>query len=108
MHPDIAHAGDYIFRNSINGEKNGTGLGNLMWEEGIKSVATLSESTDYAEGARLTTTEQFKKRGGEVTAEERYPSDTTDFRALLTKLISSNPDAHIYRCASRILGRHGH
>ncbi len=93
VHPDIAHAGDYIFRNSINGEKNGTGLGNLMWEEGIKSVATLSESTDYAEGARLTTTEQFKKRGGEVTAEERYPSDTTDFRALLTKLISSNPDA---------------
>ena len=93
VHPDISNAGDYIFRNAINGEKNGTGLGNLLWEEGIKTLATLSESTDYAEGARLTTAEQFKKRGGQVAAEERYPSDTTDFRAPLTKLMNSNPDA---------------
>ena len=93
VHPDISNAGDYVFRTSINGEKNGTGLGNLMWDEGVKTVATLSESTDYAEGARLTTTEQFKNRGGQVSAEERYPSDTTDFRAPLTKLVNSNPDA---------------
>ena len=93
VHPDISNAGDYVFRTSINGEKNGTGLGNLMWDEGVKTVATLSESTDYAEGARLTTTEQFKDRGGQVSAEERYPSDTTDFRAPLTKLVNSNPDA---------------
>ncbi len=93
VHPDIAQAGDYIFRNAINGEKNGTGLGNLMWDEGIRFVATLNESTDYAEGARLTTVEQFKKRGGEVTAEERYTSDSTDFRAPLTKLMNSSPDA---------------
>ena len=93
VHPDISNAGDYIFRNAINGEKNGTGLGNLLWEEGIKTLATLSESTDYAEGARLTTAEQFNKRGGQISAEERFPSDTTDFRAPLTKLINSNPDA---------------
>ena len=93
VHPDISNAGDYIFRNAINGEKNGTGLGNLMWDEGIKTVATLSESTDYAEGARLTTAEQFKKRGGLISAEERYPSDTIDFRASLTKLMNSKPEA---------------
>ena len=93
VHPDISNAGDYIFRNAINGEKNGTGLGNLLWEEGIKTLATLSESTDYAEGARLTTAQQFNKRGGQISAEERFPSDTTDFRAPLTKLINSNPDA---------------
>ncbi len=93
VHPEISNAGDYIFRNSINGEKNGTGLGNLMWDDGMKTIATLNESTDYAEGARLTTAEQFTKRGGQVTAEERYPSDTTDFRAPLTKLLNSNPDA---------------
>ena len=93
VHPDIAYVGDYIFRTSINGEKNGVGLGNLMWDEGIKSVATLNESTDYAEGARLAAAEQFKKQGGQVTAQERYPSDTTDLRTPLTKLINSNPDA---------------
>ena len=59
----------------------------------METLATISESTDYAEGARLTTTEQFKKRGGQVLAEERFPSDTTDFRTPLTKLLDTNPDA---------------
>ena len=93
VHPDIAHAGDYIFRTSINGEKMGVGAGNLMFDEGVRTVGTLSESTDYAEGARVVTTEQFIKRGGSVIAEERYPSDTTDFRTPLTKILNSNPDA---------------
>ncbi|MYA59373.1 MAG: amino acid ABC transporter substrate-binding protein [Chloroflexi bacterium] len=93
VHPDIAHAGDYIFRTSINGEKLGMGVGNLMWDDGVRTVATLSESTDYAEGARLTTAEQFQVRGGRVSAEERFPSDTTDFRTPLTKLLDMKPDA---------------
>ncbi len=93
VHPDIAHAGDYIFRTSINGEKLGMGVGNLMWDDGVRTVATLSESTDYAEGARLTTAEQFQVRGGRVSAEERFPSDTTDFRTPLTKLLDTKPDA---------------
>lgn len=92
-HPDIAHVGDYIFRTSLNAEKMGTGLGNVIWEDGVKSLATLSESTDYAEGARLTTTEQFVKRGGQIAAEERFPSETTDFRTPLSKLMNSNPEA---------------
>ena len=93
VHPDIAHAGDYIFRTSINGERLGVGVGNLMWDDGVRTVATLSESTDYAEGARLTTAEQFQVRGGRVSAEERFPSDTTDFRTPLTKLLDTEPDA---------------
>ena len=93
VHPDIGNAGDYIFRTAINGTKTGTGVGNLMADDGMKTLATLSESTDYAEGARLTTTEQFKRRGGQVLAEERFPSDTTDFRTPLTKLLDTKPDA---------------
>ena len=92
-HPDIAQAGDYIFRTSINAQKFGTGMGNLMWDDGIRTLATFNESTDYAEGARFTTVEQFTKRGGQVLDEERYPSDTTDFRTALTKILSSKPDA---------------
>ena len=91
--PDIANAGDYIFRTSINRAKIGIGAGNLIADDGHKTLATLSESTDYAEGARLATAEQFKRRGGQILAEERYPSDTTDFRTPLTKLLGTNPDA---------------
>ena len=91
--PDIAEAGDYIFRTSLNDAQLGIDTGNLLWADGIRKLATISESTDYAEGVRRTTVEQFEKRGGEVVGEERYASDATDFRTSLTKLLNANPDA---------------
>ena len=91
--PDIANAGDYIFRTAISDSKLGIDTGNLLWEDGIRSLATITESTDYAEGVRRTSVDQFNKRGGNVVAEERYASETTDFRTQLTKILSANPDA---------------
>ena len=91
--PDIAHAGDYIFRTSLSDLQVGVDTGNVMWADGIRTLGTITESTDYAEGVRRVTAEQFKKRGGEVVAEERYASDITDFRTQLTKIIGDNPDA---------------
>ena len=90
--PDIANAGDYIFRTAMSDAQLGVDTGNVMWADGIRNLVTISESTDYAEGVRRTSVEQFEKRGGQVVAEERYASDVTDFRSQLTKLISANPD----------------
>ena len=91
--PDIAEAGDYIFRTSMSDAQLGIDTGNLLWADGIRKIATLNEATDYAEGVRRESVAQFEKRGGEVLAEERYPSDVTDFRSQLTKLLNANPDA---------------
>ena len=91
--PDIANAGDYIFRTSMNDAQLGIDTGNVLWADGIRSIATITESTDYAEGVRRTSVAQFEKRGGSVVAEERYASDVTDFRTQLTKLLNANPDA---------------
>ena len=91
--PDIANAGDYIFRTSMSDEYVGIDSGNLMWSDGIRRVATITESTDYAEGVRRSTVEQFRKLGGEIVAEERYSSDVADFRTYLSKLLTSGPDA---------------
>ena len=91
--PDIAEAGDYIFRTAINDDNLGVDTGNTMWVDGIKTVATMTETTDYAEGVRRTSVAQFEKNGGSVVAEERYGSDATDFRSQVTKLIGANPDA---------------
>ena len=91
--PDIANAGDYIFRTQISDVQTGLDTGNLLWEDGIRTLATITESTDYAEGLRRTSVAQFEKRGGSVVAEERYGSDITDFRGQLTKLFEANPDA---------------
>jgi branched-chain amino acid transport system substrate-binding protein len=91
--PDIADAGDYIFRTSLSDAQRGIDTGNVLWADGVRTLATITEATDYAEGVRRTSVAQFEARGGEVVAMERYPSDTTDFRTQLTKLIEASPDA---------------
>ena len=91
--PDIAAAGDYIFRTAINDLQLGQDIGNTLIADGIHHLATITESTDYAEGARRATVARFEELGGHVVAAESYPSDVTDFRTQLTKLINANPDA---------------
>ena len=91
--PDIAKAGDYIFRTQISDVQVGIDTGNLLWADGIRRLATITESTDYAEGVRRTSVAQFEKRGGAAVAEEYYASDITDFRTQLSKLFDANPDA---------------
>ncbi len=91
--PDIAHAGDYIFRTQISDIEVGINTGNTLWDDGIRRLATITEETDYAEGVRRTSVEQFEKNGGQVVASERYATDVTDFRTQLTKLFAADPDA---------------
>ena len=91
--PDIADAGDYIFRTQISDIEVGIRTGNVLWADGIRTLATITEETDYAEGVRRTSVAQFEQNGGRVIAEERFASDTTDFRSQLTKLFNANPDA---------------
>ena len=91
--PDIANAGDYIFRTSMSDAQLGIDTGNVIWTAGIRRLATISESTDYAEGVRRTTSDRFEELGGEIVGAERYSSDVTDFRSQLTKLLGENPEA---------------
>ena len=91
--PDIANAGDYIFRTAMSDAQLGIDTGNVLWADGVRSLATITASTDYAEGVRRTSVDQFQKRGGQLVAEERYAPGTTDFRSQLTKLLTANPDA---------------
>ena len=104
--PDIADAGDYIFRTALNDAQLGIDTGNVLWADGMRTLATITEATDYAEGVRRTSVAQFEKRGGEVVGEERYSSDTTDFRTQLTKLIEADPDALHHRGAVGVRGWH--
>ena len=91
--PDIANAGDYIFRTQISDIEVGINTGNVLWADGIRRLATITEGTDYAEGVRRTSVAQFEENGGHVVAAERYFTDVTDFKTQLTKLFAASPDA---------------
>ena len=102
--PDITTAGDYIFRTALNSLKVGTDIGNTLWVDGVRRLATITEATDYAEGIRSTTVAQFEKLGGAVVAEESYSSEVIDFRSPLTKMIGENPDAVFLSAQSETSG----
>ena len=91
--PDIASAGDYIFRTAINDLRLGIDMGNTLWADGVREIATINESTDYAEGVRRTAVARFEELGGAVVGAESYSSDVIDFRSQLTKLFNEDPDA---------------
>ena len=91
--PDIAAAGDYIFRTAMSDLQVGIDTANVILADGHRKLATITETTDYAEGVRRVTADHFQEMGGTIVAEERYASDVTDFRSQLTKIIGANPDA---------------
>ena len=91
--PDITNAGDYIFRTALNSGNMGVDIANTMWADGIREIASITESTDYVEGVRRMAVERFEELEGTVVASERYSSDVIDFRSSLTKLLAEKPGA---------------
>ncbi len=102
--PDLEDAGEYIYRTAINDANLGVDAGNTMWADGIRTLATINENTDYAEGVQRTSVEQFVKLGGQLVGEEKYGSDETDFRTRLTKLFAANPDAVLLAAQTEFAG----
>ena len=89
----ILSAGDYIFRTALSDTLVGLDTAHVLIADGHRSLATITEGTDYAEHLRRTTVEEFENLGGSIVAGEYYHSDVVDFRDQLSKLISANPDA---------------
>ena len=85
--PDITSAGDYIFRTAMNSGTMGLDIANTMWADGIREIASITESTDYVEGVRRMAVARFEELGGTVVASERYSSDVIHFRSSLMKLL---------------------
>ena len=102
--PDITGAGDYIYRTAISSQKAGTDVGNLLWASGVRTIVTISEATDYAEGSRRAAVAEFERLGGTVAAAESYPSDAIDFRSQLSKLLRVDADAMFLAAQGEISG----
>ena len=91
--PDLSSAGEYFFRNNPSDDSGGAFLANIIRGDNHKSVAVISENTDYAQALRRVFTEQFVEGGGEIVADESFVPGTSDFRSILTKIKATAPDA---------------
>lgn len=83
--PDIADAGDFVFRVYPSDAHKGKVMAKLMSENGLKKVAIITENTDYCQGIRRSVKGSL---GAGMTAvfDEQVDQSTKDYRSLVTRL----------------------
>ena len=68
------------------------GLIDIAAKRGLKSLVVIYEDTPFPKGIAQGAAELAKKRGLQVVALEGYPRGTKDFKEILGKFKSANPD----------------
>jgi len=93
--PKVTQVGNYIFRSCFIDPFQGSAMANYAMNKlSMKKFAILYDvRNDYSVGLRQFFTETVKKNGGEIIADESYGEGDIDFKAQLTKIRGTNPDA---------------
>ena len=103
--PKITDAGDYIFRNCASDIFEGAIMGKFAYDKlGFKKVAILYINNDYGVGIKDVFIKTFGAKGGAITVVDAFEQRSTDFRAQLTKIKGSEPQA-IYIVGYKELGQ---
>ncbi|MDQ8730994.1 ABC transporter substrate-binding protein [Bradyrhizobium sp. LHD-71] len=82
-----------IFRTSFSNWQPSYPMGKVVFDAGLKNVATITWR--YAAGAESTGAfkENFTKQGGKIVEEMTLPFPEVEFQALLTRIATLKPDA---------------
>ncbi|MEO7412420.1 MAG: ABC transporter substrate-binding protein [Opitutaceae bacterium] len=92
--PKVTEVGDYIFRVCFIDPFQGTVMAKFALSRGWKKVAVLVDvKQDYSVGLNQFFVKHFTENGGQIVREQKYSSNDKDFRAQLTSLKASQPDA---------------
>ncbi|MEK7095548.1 MAG: ABC transporter substrate-binding protein [Patescibacteria group bacterium] len=90
--PAISDAGDFIFRNSPS-DIDAAKLDAEVLASKYKKIAIISENAEYSQGLRKALSDLLVAKGVTIVSDETYAANTKDFRTILTKVKSTNPDA---------------
>ena len=93
--PKVTETGDYIFRVCFIDPFQGTVMANFATKTlKAKKVAVFTDvKSDYSKGLAKYFKEGFVANGGEITAELDFNGGDKDFKAQLTAIKSTGPDA---------------
>ncbi len=90
--PKLTGISPYFFRISPSDASQGELDAQVAMKKGYKLVAVVQQQLDYPLGLYQAFDQNMRKLGGK-TVVESFVSSTTDFRTILTKLKSTNPEA---------------
>ncbi len=83
----------YLFRTVPSDKLQGVVLGDIVYEQGVRSVAALYVNNDYGEGLASVFKDRFTGLGGKVTAMLPYEKGKASYRGELSNAASGDPDA---------------
>ncbi|MDQ3775580.1 MAG: penicillin-binding protein activator [Pseudomonadota bacterium] len=84
--PALRDAGDYVFRNWVSDDFDGTAMAQYIAKEGIRAIYILNQQTDYSVGLANAFKKAFEALGGKVVGQDAYVTETTDFRPHLLRM----------------------
>jgi ABC-type branched-subunit amino acid transport system substrate-binding protein len=83
----------YLFRTVPSDALQGVVLGNLAYDNGLRSVSIMYVNNAYGEGLAEEFAKQFEKRGGEVPASLPYEKGKASYRGELGKAAKGGAEA---------------
>jgi branched-chain amino acid transport system substrate-binding protein len=93
-HPDLVKTNPWTFRSSETVPTYVAPLADFIVNTlHKKRIAVIQVQTDWGQSVGEAFTSRLKADGGEVTNDEVYNEGTSDFRAILTKLRRTKPEA---------------
>src|SRR5262249_23667887 len=93
--PQVTAIGDKIFRVCFIDSFQGTVLARYAREnlQAERGAVLYDQSQPYSKGLAADFTAEFKKRGGQIVAEQAYTGGDQDFSAQLTTIREASPQA---------------
>lgn len=93
--PEVTNVGDYVFRVCFIDPFQATVMSKFALNSmKVKKVALLIDQKNaYSTGLAENFRRVFTEMGGEIVAEQKYSAGDKDFKAQLTSLKASNPEA---------------
>jgi branched-chain amino acid transport system substrate-binding protein len=92
-HPDFTKISEYQFRNITTQAYEGPLVAKWALSNGAKKIAVVAIQNDWGQSVVSNFVDAAKAGGGEITETEFFNPGTRDFRAILTKVARSQPDA---------------
>jgi len=91
--PQVTLGNDYYFRVCFLDPFQGTVMANYAWQEGAKKAAVITQlGDDYSSGLGNFFSKAYTALGGKVVSEQRFQTNTTDFKSILSNIKAENPD----------------
>lgn len=102
--PLITEAGDYVFRNAPSDIDSGKAGAEMMFKDGHRRIAILTENTDYTQELKRVLIESIEELKAEVVADEIYELGSRDYRVQLLKIKENNPDVIFFNAQTGVSG----